>query len=87
MDDGTLGYQKRSRERRTLGVIVHTEVGVDVVLGRSRPGERSENDAMGEGQSTDLERSEESRRFGGGRHLSLELSSSCRIRVFQETRE
>jgi hypothetical protein len=40
----------------TLCVIFHTELGVDVVLGRPRPGERRKNDAMREGQSTDLER-------------------------------
>jgi hypothetical protein len=70
VDDGSLSYQKRSRDRRTLCVIVHTELGVNVVLGSSRPGERCKNDAMREGQSTDLERSEESRRLGGRGHLS-----------------
>jgi len=83
VDDGSLGYQKRPGERRTLCVVVHGELGVNVVLGRSRPGERRKNDAMREGQPTDLDGSEESRRLGGRRHLSLE---SSRSRVFWETR-
>jgi len=85
VDNDTLSYQKGSRERRTLCVIVHTEFCVNVVLGRSRPGERGKNDAMGDGQSADLERSEESRRIGGRRHLSVELSGSRGNRGFQET--
>ena len=86
MDDGSLGYQERSRERRTLCIVVHSELGVNVVLGCTRPGERRKNDAMREGQSTDLERSEESRKLGGRRHLSLELSGSSRSRVFRGIR-
>ena len=87
MDDGSLGYQKRSGERRTLRVVVHSELGVNVVLGRSRPAERRKNDAMREVQSTDLEGSEESRRLDGRGHLSLESSgSSSRSRVFRGTR-
>ena len=70
MDDGSLCYQKRTRGRRALCVIVHTELGVNVVLGRSRPGERSKDDTMGEGRSTDLDRSEESRSLGKRRHHS-----------------
>ena len=46
VDNGTLGYQKRSRERRALCVVLHSELGVNVVLGRSRPGERRKNDAV-----------------------------------------
>ena len=58
---------------------------MNVVLGRSRPSEGCENDAVRESQSTDLERGEESRRFGGRRHLFLELSSGRGNRDFQET--
>ena len=50
-----------------------------MVVGRSGACERSEDDAMGKGQSTDLEGGEESRRISGRRHLS---SGS---RVFHET--
>jgi hypothetical protein len=76
VDYGGLSYQKRSREGRTLGVIVTTKLSVNVVLCRSGAGERGKNDAMGQGQSTDLERGEENRRIGGGRHLSvLELNN------------
>ena len=67
-------YQKRTGEGRTLGVIVHTELGVNMILGRSGTGERGEDYAMGKGQSTDLERGEESRRIDGGRHRFLELN-------------
>jgi hypothetical protein len=70
MNSGGLSYQKRPREGGTLSVILHTKIGMDMVLGGSRAGERREDDAMGEGQSTDLERCEESRRLGGRRHLS-----------------
>jgi hypothetical protein len=76
VDGGGLSHQKRSRECRTLSVVVHAKLGVDVVLGRSRAGERRKNDAMREGESTDLERGEKSRRISGGRHLSvLELNN------------
>jgi hypothetical protein len=68
----------------TLRVILHTELGVDVILGRSTPGERRKNNTMRQGQSADLERSEESRRLGGRGHLSR--SNSSRDRVFQEAR-
>ena len=71
VNDGALSYQKRSGERRTLRVIFHAELGVDVILRRSTAGERRENDTVRKGQSTDLERGEESRRIGGGSHLSL----------------
>ena len=54
-----------------------------MILGRPRPGERCKDDTMREGQSTNSERSEESRRLGGRRHLSLELSNSRRVRVFR----
>ena len=74
VDGGGLGYQEGPRERRTLCVVVHTELGVDVVLVRPSPGERGKDDAMGEGQSPDLEGSEEGRRFGGRRHVSVEWS-------------
>ena len=40
MDGGGLRYQERSRGRRALCVILHTEVGVDMVLGGSGAGER-----------------------------------------------
>ena len=82
VDDGSLGYQKRSRDGRTLCVILHTDAGVNVVLGRSRPGHGCKDDTVREGQATNFERSEESRRLGGRRHLSLE-SSSSRRRVFE----
>ena len=70
VDGGSLGYQKRSGSRRTLCVIFDTHVGVDMVLGGSRAGERRKDDAVREGHSTDLERCEESRRLGEGRHFS-----------------
>jgi len=69
VDDGGLSYQERSRDRRTLGVILHAKLGVNVVLGRSRAGERRKDDAMREGHSTDLDGCEESRRLGERRHL------------------
>ena len=69
VDDGSLSYQKRSRDRRTLCVIVHAKLGVNVVLGCSRAAERGKDDAMREGHSTDLDGREESRRLGGRRHL------------------
>ena len=49
VDDGTLGYQKRTRGRRALRVILHAELRVNMILGRSRAGERSEDNTMGEG--------------------------------------
>jgi len=70
VDGGGLGYQKRSRGRRTLCVILHTKVGMDMILCGSRAGERRKDDAMREGHSTDFEGSEESRGLGEGRHLS-----------------
>jgi len=71
VDGGSLSYQERPRDRRTLSVILHTKVGsVDVVLGGSGAGERRKNDAVREGHSTDFERSEESRGLGEGRHFS-----------------
>ena len=70
VDGGSLGYQERSRGRRTLCVILHTEVGMDMILGGSRAGERGKDDTVREGDSTDFERSEESRGLGGRRHLS-----------------
>jgi hypothetical protein len=54
-----LGYQKRSRECGTLGVIVHAELGVDVIVVRSNAGERRKDDTMRKGQSTDFDRGEE----------------------------
>ena len=70
VDGGGLSYQKRSRGRRTLCVVLHAEVGMDMALGGSGPSERRKNDAVREGHSTDFKGSEESRRFGEGRHLS-----------------
>jgi len=70
VDGGSLGYQKRSRGRRTLCVILYTKVGMDMILGGPRAGERGKNDAVREGNSTDFERSEESRGLGERRHLS-----------------
>jgi hypothetical protein len=46
VNDGGLGHQKRSREGRTLGVIVNTKLSVNVVLGRSGAGERGKNNAV-----------------------------------------
>ena len=66
VDGSSLGDQKRPRISRPLGVIVHTQLGMNVVAGRSNTGERGENDAMGKGYSTDLERGEKSRRVCGG---------------------
>ena len=70
VDDGGLSYQKRSRGFRTLSVILHTKLGVDVVFSSPRAGERGKDNAVREGNSTDLERCEESRRPGGREHLS-----------------
>ena len=71
VDGAGLGYQQRSRNRRTLGIILHTQFGVDVILGSSNTGERCENDVVREGHWTDLKRCEESRRLGGRRrHVS-----------------
>jgi len=69
VDGGRLSYQERSGGRRTLRVILHPKVGMDVVLGGSRAGERRKDDAVREGHSTDFERSEESRGLGERRHL------------------
>jgi hypothetical protein len=74
VNGGGLGYQKRPWVGRTLGVIIHSKLGVNVILRCSRAGERGENDAMRKGQSPDLERGKKSRRVCGGRHLSLEMS-------------
>ena len=43
---------------------------MDVIIGGSSASKRRKNDTMGEGESTDLDRSEERREIGGGRHLS-----------------
>ena len=43
---------------------------MNVVLGGSRAGERRKDDAVRKGNATDLERCEESRRLGGGGHLT-----------------
>jgi hypothetical protein len=42
---------------------------VNVILARSGAGEGRKNDTMREGQPTDLERGEERRKAGGGRHF------------------
>ena len=76
-----LGYQKRTRECRTLRVIVYTEFGVNMILSRSRAGEGCKDDAMRNGQPTDFQGSEKSRRVDGRRHVSLELSESRRAWV------
>jgi hypothetical protein len=70
MNGGGLSYQKRPGDGGTLSVILHTKLGVDVVLGGSSAGERGKNDAVREGHSTDLKRCEERRRLGETRHLS-----------------
>jgi hypothetical protein len=70
MNSRGLGYQKRPGGGGTLGVILHTKIGVNVVLGGSRAGERGKDDAVREGHSTDLKRCEKSRRFSERRHLS-----------------
>ena len=46
VDGGGLSYQERPRGRRTLCVILHTKVGVDMILGGSRAGERRKDDAV-----------------------------------------
>lgn len=46
VNGGRLGYQKRSGEDGTLGVIFHAELGVNVIVGSSNAGERRENDPM-----------------------------------------
>ena len=51
-------------------VILHTKVCMDMILGGSRAGERGKDDTVREGDSTDFERSEESRGLGERRHLS-----------------
>ena len=58
---------------------------MNVILGRSSAGERREDDTMRNGQSTELERGEESRRIGGngGRHLS-ELESRMESSFLRE---
>jgi len=61
VDDSSLSYQQRSRDRRTLCVIVYAKLSVNVVLGRSTAGEGRKNDAMREGHLADLEGREESR--------------------------
>jgi hypothetical protein len=66
MNGGGLSYQKRPGDGRTLSVILHTKLGVDMVLGCSRAGERCKNDAVREGESTDSKRGEESRRHLSG---------------------
>ena len=73
VNGGGLGYQKRTRECRTLGVVLYAEFCVNVILGRSATGEGRKDDAMRNGQPTDFQGSEKSRRVGGRRHLSLEL--------------
>jgi len=70
VDGGGLGYQEGSRGRRTLCVVLHTKVGMDMILGGSRAGERRKDDAVREGHSTDFERGEESRSLGERSHLS-----------------
>ena len=49
VDGSGLGYQKRSGDRGTLGIILHTQFGVNVVFGGSSAGERCENNAVREG--------------------------------------
>ena len=46
VDGGSLSDQERPRGRRTLCVILHAKVGVDMILGGSSAGERRENDAV-----------------------------------------
>ena len=65
VDDGGFSYQKRSGECRTLSVIFHAKLGVNMSLGRPNAGERRKDDTMRKGQSTDLERGEENRRIDG----------------------
>ena len=78
VDDGGLSYQKRSRNSRTLGVIVHTQLGVNMILGRPAAGERRKDDAMRKGQATHLERVEKNR----WRHLSLRYQGEGTNEVF-----
>ena len=70
VDGGGLTYQKRSGGGRTLCVVLHTKVCMEMILGGSKAGERGKDDAVREGDSTDFERSEESRGLGERRHLS-----------------
>ena len=46
MNSSGLGYQKRARVGRTLGIIVDSNLSVNVVLGSPRAGERGKDNAM-----------------------------------------
>jgi hypothetical protein len=46
VDNSTLGNQKGTWEGRTLCVVFNAKICVNMALGRSRAGERGENDAV-----------------------------------------
>jgi hypothetical protein len=69
-DDRTLRDQEGPRRVGTLRVVLDTNVSKNMVSVRTETGERSENDAMRKAESTEFNRSEESRGRRG--HLSYE---------------
>lgn len=83
VNDGALCYQERPGVRRTLRVVIHSELGVNVILGGSSTGKRRKDDSVRKGHPTDLERGEEGRNVMRGRHLSLEASWSKNLVIWE----
>ena len=71
MDCGSFGHEQSPRGAGPLGVILESEVAMNVVLVRPVPSQRAQDDAMAEVHAADANRLEKFRRghLGSGREL------------------